>query len=73
MASKFEIDTKEALVKCAKWLEKNAESLASDFNGGCKSWSVEFSAGDDGIFDYARVITSSRKAELIGGYRYENL
>ena len=73
MASKFESDTKEALLKCAKWLEENAESLASDFNGGCKSWSVEFGAGDDGIFDYAMVTTSSRKAEVIGGYRYESL
>ncbi len=50
MAEDFEKRTLAALKACAKWLDENAEHLAHEFSEGCREWSVEFSAGVDGMF-----------------------
>ncbi len=46
----FNADTEASLRACARWLDENASRLAGEFVGGCLRWSVEFSAGDDGMF-----------------------
>lgn len=61
--SGFEVDTAETLKRCAKWLERHSDELAASFAEGCRSWSVEFSAGVDGMFDHADIRVGVSKAD----------
>ena len=47
---RFRDDTRDAILKCARWLEENAESLVGEFTNdelGCESWSLSFSFDSD--------------------------
>lgn len=61
----FRDNTKEALLKCAKWIEDNADELADWASPGCKEWSIEFRAGDDGMFPWVEVYRSCRQVDVV--------
>lgn len=65
---KFEQKTRDALIACGEWLGRNAEQLAKTFAGGCKDWSVEFRAGDDGMFPCIHVEVSKVDKHVIDAY-----
>lgn len=64
----FQIDTRNALIECARWLSENAEQLAETFAGGCRDWSVEFSAGDQGLFPNIKVCVNKIDIRAIDAY-----
>ena len=52
----FLADTQKSLESCGKWLIENAEDLAEQLIcGGCRDWSVTFSAGEDGQFSFVKI------------------
>lgn len=64
----FEDDTREALRRSAKWLDEHADELASQFAGGCRDWSVEFTSGQEGIFPDVRVSVCKVDMDVIEAY-----
>ena len=67
---RFRDDTRNALLGCADWLTENAEQLADTFAGGCKDWTVEFKAGEDGMFPRIRVCVNKINKGIIGAYTH---
>ena len=67
---RFRDDTRNALLGCADWLTENAEQLADTFAGGCKDWTVEFKAGEDGMFPRIRVEVNKIDKGAIGAYTH---
>lgn len=67
---RFRDDTRDALLRCADWLTENAEQLADTFAGGCKDWTVEFKAGEDGMFPRIRIEVNKIDKRTIGAYTH---
>jgi len=65
---RFRDDTRDALLRCADWLTENAEQLADTFAGGCKDWTVEFKAGEDGMFPRIRIEVNKMDKDVIDAY-----
>lgn len=52
----FVTDTQRTLEGCGRWLIEHSGDLAEQFIcGGCKDWSVRFSAGVDGMFSDVKI------------------
>lgn len=66
MDKTFRDKTKDAMLRCAKWIEDNAEEMADWVSPGCKEWSLEFRAGEDGMFPDIEVYRSCRQVAVIG-------
>ena len=67
--SDFKDKTKAAIEACGKYLLDNADELASEFAGGCKEWSITFSAGGDGMFPFVNILTD---CSHVGSIPYGN-
>jgi hypothetical protein len=67
---RFRDDTRDALLRCADWLTENAEQLADTVAGGCKDWTVECKAGDDGMFPRIRIEVNKIDKRTIGAYTH---
>ena len=67
---RFRDYTRDALLRCADWITENAEQLADTFAGGCKDWTVEFKAGEDGMFPRIRVCVNKINEGIIGAYTH---
>jgi hypothetical protein len=67
----FQQQTITALDRCADYLRDNAEDIAkrfSDESHGCKEWSIEFHAGEDGMFPWVEVRESVKTVGIIEAY-----
>lgn len=67
----FQRQTITALNRCADYLRDNAEDIAkrfSDESHGCKEWSIEFHAGEDGMFPWVEVRESVKTVGIIEAY-----
>ena len=52
----FEVETQKSLEGCGRWLIEHSGDLAEQFIcGGCRDWSVRFSAGEDGLFPNVKI------------------
>jgi hypothetical protein len=52
----FLTDTQKSLESCGKWLIENAGNLAEQLIcDGCRDWSINFSAGEDGLFSFVNI------------------
>ena len=66
---KYRDDTRDAILKCARWLEENAESLVDEFTNstlGCSSWSLSFTF-DPASFPCVEVNTDCRMGCVVEG------
>ena len=66
---RFLKQTEEALHRCASYLDVHARAFAEEFAGGCKSWFVKFSAGDDGMFFCVEVLRGHENFDVIDSYK----
>lgn len=64
----FRDQVESGLRACAKWLDNHAQELAGTFAGGCKNWSVEFAAGEDGIFPNIRIYVNKIDDDIIDAF-----
>ena len=72
----FQKQTVTALNRCADYLRDNAEDIAkrfSDESHGCKEWSIEFRAGEDGYFPWVEIRESVKTVGIIEAYCSENV
>lgn len=71
----FQQQTITALSKCADYLRDNAEDIAkrfSDESHGCKEWSIEFRAGENGMFPCVEIRESVKTMGILEAYSSEN-
>jgi len=65
----FKKQTEDALGMCATYLEANKGRLADQLCAmPSKGWSIEFRAGDDGIFPYVEVLLRQQNVDMINAY-----
>ena len=66
---RYRNDTRDAILKCARWLEENAEPLVGEFTNptlGCSSWSLSF-AFDPASLPCVEVSTGCRMVGIVDG------
>ncbi len=69
----FVRQTSDALDKCAAYITENKDDLLRQISGGdfgCKSWSLEFRAGEDGSFPWVEVRLKCDKVDVLRAYRH---
>jgi hypothetical protein len=64
----FKKQTSDTIKSCARYLDEHADEFAELFCGGAKSWAIELRAGDDGMFPWVEIHTSSHNVAAVVPY-----